>query len=147
MKLSVAEETKIVALLARGDTRDEIIQALDRPVSKETITAVKKRNQDNLAIIKTKQLEVEASNALAIKQKANDKIKQQLDNDEIHKPQDLIAISREMHAQSKDETKPPENTQLTAELLKAIQDGDELVINQLILNRNDISKPSQAQTV
>lgn len=77
--LTLDQETKIVLLLARGDTREEIQAQMDFHVSKQTISAVKKRNKDNLQLIATKVAEKAAEDAASIKQKANTLIAKRLD--------------------------------------------------------------------
>lgn len=74
LRLTIEEEVKIVALLARGDTAEEIQRIMKqdhRAVSKNAVYAVKKRNKPNLDMIRAKLLEKETSDALANKQNAN----------------------------------------------------------------------------
>jgi hypothetical protein len=74
-RLTLEEETRIVALLARGDTYKQIqahmISDLDRSVTEMTISAVKKRNASNLELIKNKFLEKQENDARALKDEAN----------------------------------------------------------------------------
>lgn len=81
--LSIVDETKIVALLARGDTREAIIaQFPERSLDPRTVTNVKKRNKDNLAILKEAMLQKAQDDAMAIKHKANRKLSKKLDDDD-----------------------------------------------------------------
>jgi hypothetical protein len=84
--LSPEEETKIVALFARGETYENIRSIVKaetgRHVAIQTISNVKKRNKDNIALIKNKFLEREEENAAAIRTKANRVINRKLDNEE-----------------------------------------------------------------
>lgn len=161
--ISVQDETKIVALLARGDSYNAI--HTETGVSLDTIGKVKKRNKENLDIITQKSLELEHSNAQAIKDKANKMLSKKLDADERnqdvllqakedwlnnviefkqyedilrrHKAlsvSELVAVSKEMHAQAStgDSDKTPQ-ADLTA-LTEAIRNGDTVQLNQMIFN-------------
>lgn len=82
LPLSTTEEMKIVALIARGDTYAQIqeeMKAMGRTVTLQTIARAKKRNKENLKIIKTKVVEIEQANALSIKEKANALLQKRLD--------------------------------------------------------------------
>lgn len=173
-RLSISEETKIVALLARGDKHKDIIKQLDEPVTLVTIGKIKKRNMGNLQILAQKSLQKEEADALAIKNKANAHIKQRLDsddtalkllekanqqylNDDISMSeyahlmkliktatiQELVSISKEMHAQSVTEEAPPSSAQDIAALVAAIKSGDEVQLNQIIFkgDNNGIGQP------
>lgn len=78
--LNIDTETRIVALLARGDTYEEIRQQIEGGVSDVAIRAVKKRNKANLEIISQKMLIKATEDAGSIKQKANKIISHKLDN-------------------------------------------------------------------
>lgn len=71
MKISIEEETKILALLARGDTYEKIREQVDGRVTDVTIRAVKRRNKENLDIIRQKMMEKATDDAMSIKDKAN----------------------------------------------------------------------------
>lgn len=79
--IDIATETKIVALLARGDTYTEIQGQIEGGVSLVTIGAVKKRNKENLMIIAEKMAIKAAEDASSIKLKANKLISARLDVD------------------------------------------------------------------
>lgn len=66
-------------LLARGDTYKQIQAQIERGVTDATISAVKKRNKDNLELIASKLMERAAEDAAGIKQKANTLISKRLD--------------------------------------------------------------------
>lgn len=78
--LDTFTETQIVARLARGDKQLDIMAEMGVAIA--TVTAVKKRNKENLAIIKQKTLEKQIENAEAIKQKSNAKLSKRLDRDD-----------------------------------------------------------------
>lgn len=84
--LSIEEETYIVALLGRGDTRNQIVEQVKakfgRQLSDGTLVAVRKRNKENLEIIKQRWLEKNEADAEAIKHKANKILSKRLDRDE-----------------------------------------------------------------
>lgn len=162
--LNLEQETRIVALLARGtDTQGEIAKEVG--VSDVTVTAVKKRNKENLAIISQQLLMRAAEDAGSIKEKANTKLSQKLDRDDkvvriIEKAHDeflegeisikeysailrkvkelsvneLVTVSREMHNQSAGAEKPPTTQQDLAFLAAAIASGDEVKITQAVFN-------------
>ena len=168
--LSVAEELKIVALLARGDTYQQIQTYFKansmRTPTNSTILSVRKRNKENLELIKSKILQKEAEDASSIKDKANSLIKKRLDradseakvlaianqqfvDGEIDMEEltrikrlvketgivELVAVSREMYAQSRADTDVVNNTpkDLSA-LISAIRSGDEVKLQQIIFN-------------
>ena len=83
-RLTTAEETKIVMLLARGDTYPQIQEEMKpiRHVNEVTIGRVKKRNQENLELIRERLLKREEEDALSIKRKANKLIANKLDRAE-----------------------------------------------------------------
>lgn len=84
--LSIIEETKIVALMARGDNyteiQKELMDSLGKHVSKVTLSKVRARNKENLALIAQRVMEKEEADALAIKNKANNIIKKKLDSED-----------------------------------------------------------------
>lgn len=82
--LSISEEVKIVAMLARGDTYEGISANAGFPVSTVTVGKVKKRNKDNLDLIAKKTLAKEEADAAAIKNKANKLISSRLDKADNH---------------------------------------------------------------
>lgn len=168
--LSVAEELKIVALLARGDTYQQIQEyfqanAMRKPTN-TTILNVRKRNKENLDLIKQKIIQKEAEDATSIKEKANSLIKKRLeradseakvlaianqqfvdgeiDMEELTRVKrliketgmvELVAVSREMYAQSRADNDVVNNTpkDLSA-LVAAIRSGDEVKLQQIIFN-------------
>lgn len=77
--LSITEEAKIVALLARGDTYDQIQAQMERSVAKMTIGRVKKRNKGTLDMISAKAMQKAEADAASIKNKANTLISTRLD--------------------------------------------------------------------
>lgn len=83
--LTIVEETKVVALLARGDRIQDIIDAFpgrQYKMSNKTVMAVRKRNAESLALLKQQALEKATEDAGSIKEKANKKISRRLDSDE-----------------------------------------------------------------
>lgn len=78
-QVSIERETKVVAMLARGDEQQQIIDALGGGITKNTITAIKKRNKENLALIQEKMSVKAAEDAMSIKNKANVLISKKLD--------------------------------------------------------------------
>lgn len=170
MPLTVIEETRIVALIARGDRFPEIQEqfeaSFDKPVSKQTISAVKKRNAENLAVINAKVLAKELADAGAVKVQANRIIKSNLDREEKSAEllsklsqqyidgeidldkyteavkhiktaslTELVGVSREMHNQTKTEPDAPTSSENLEALRKAIADGDEVTLNQIIFKK------------
>jgi len=84
-RLTVEEETRIVAMLARGDSIIQVQEAMARdfrPVNANTVSKVRARNKDNFEIIKARFLEKHESNERAIKEKANKIINKKLDSEE-----------------------------------------------------------------
>ena len=79
-KISPADETLIVALIARGDSHIEIAERMGVHVN--SLTNIKKRNKASLEAIREKMQIVAAENELAIKQAANRKLKGRLDRDD-----------------------------------------------------------------
>lgn len=161
--LSIVDETKIVMLLARGDTYEQIQAQVD--VSAPTIGTVKKRNKENLELIKSKLTEQAAEDALGIKHKANKLISKRLDKADsaqqlLEKAQqdflddkisykeladalrrfkeigitELVTVSKEMHAQSNKADNPPSSPKDLQELAAAIASGDEVRITQATFN-------------
>lgn len=171
--LTIEEETKIVALLARGDTQESIEKEIG--ISQQTVSAVKKRNKENLAIISQKMLAKATEDALSIKQDANAKISHRLKrddkaaqildkaydqylNEEIDLKQfteaarrikelsinELVSVSKAMHDQSTAEEKPPATQSDLAALAMAIRSGDEVKITQAVFNAQSDPSPPQA---
>lgn len=81
--LSIAEEARVVALLARGDTQkqiqDHMQEEMQRHVAFMTIGRVKKRNKGTLDMIAAKALQKAEADAASIKNKANSLISSRLD--------------------------------------------------------------------
>lgn len=161
--IDIQTESKIVALMARGDSYKQIMEQVD--VNINTLTKIKKRNQDNLTLIKQKSLELEQSNAQAIKDKANKLLSNKLDaamnnqalllkakqdwlDDVItfkeyevllrqHKDisvTELVTVSREMHSQSQDHNDDKAPQKDLKALTEAIKNGDTVQLNQMIFN-------------
>ncbi|CAB4176622.1 hypothetical protein UFOVP1522_38 [uncultured Caudovirales phage] len=85
-RIPQVDEIKIIALIARGDSHAQIINALKEDGSSttsKTITAIAKRNQESLALITNKLIAFEESNVLDIKRKANSIIEKRLDQVDI----------------------------------------------------------------
>jgi hypothetical protein len=84
-KLTVEQESRVIALLARGelydDIRTHVKEHFGRTISKASIVSVKKRNKENLAIIRDKLLQKEEEDALALKDKANKYLNKRLDRE------------------------------------------------------------------
>ena len=173
-RLTMEEETKVVALMARGDNYKEIRAYMEehglQAPSNATMLNIKKRNKENFDLIREKLADKEAEDALAIKEKANSAIKHRLDRYEkeaeiletahqqyidgeidakewadIRKRTkeaslvELIAVSREMHSQSRAGTDDDKNTtteDLSA-LVQAIKSGDEVKLQQIIFNSGE----------
>lgn len=172
--VSTAEEVRVVALIARGDTYDQIQAELEQAgthISKVTLGNIKKRNLDNLVMLKEKLAANEEEHALKIKQKANERISKRLDSDDkatqmyedLHSkfmsgeitfqeyndgvkalPKqffvstgELVAVSKEMHQQSKGDAIPDNNPLDRNALAEAIRNGDEFQLNQLIFKRGE----------
>jgi hypothetical protein len=94
--LTIQEETRIVALLARGDTHAQIQEQMAREfrgVHMRTIAAVKKRNKENFDIIRARLLEKQEHDASALKEKANKMISKKLDIED--KKLEIIQRARE----------------------------------------------------
>ncbi len=84
--IATSDEVKIVAMIARGDKYKDIqanLQAAGSHVGMDTIVAIKKRNKENLAMLKTKLIEIETIDAMEIKQKANSLLKKRLDDSDM----------------------------------------------------------------
>lgn len=167
-QLNNVEEIRIVALLARGDTyigiREQIAEEFGRHLSDMTIRKVKKRNKDNLKLIKERIVAKEAYRAENIRDKANNLINarltqadhdvnvlQQAYDDYVNGNMDykeymaltrryqmvslpeLVSVSKEMHQQNKDEEAETKAPAKDLDILaKALQTGDEVVLNQII---------------
>lgn len=172
--LSDAEETAVVALIARGQTYKEINQYMrntyERSIAADTVTAIKVRNKETLAHLKTEIVAQTTSDTLHILNKANERLQERLIADERNTDMfkifqdkflateitfkeyekavkllpksffistgELVAISKEMFAQSKGTETPAAEQIDPAQLAKAIQEGDTLTINQLIFHKN-----------
>ena len=118
------EETRIVALLGRGDTHEEIQQNMEadyRPVSRNTIIRVKKRNGPNLQIIKTRFLEKHEADALAIRQKANLIINKRLSMTE--RVSDLVAKAQKQYM---------EGEMTSDEYVEILKANREATMNELV---------------
>jgi hypothetical protein len=76
-------EVRIVAYMGRGDSyptiQAKIAEETGRVVTEKTFTAIKKRNAENLAILKKKVTEFEEADALSLKDQANKILKTKLD--------------------------------------------------------------------
>lgn len=82
-KIDTATETKIVALLARGDTLQQVKDFLadqGTELSISGIQAVKNRNTEALSYVKNKLMEHNTSNSARILDKARKQLEQKLDN-------------------------------------------------------------------
>lgn len=75
-------ETKVVAYLARGESYSQICKLIEqdtgRKIADPTILAIKKRNMENLNILRTRVMEIEEANALDLKGMANTLLKKKL---------------------------------------------------------------------
>lgn len=67
-EIPIDSETKVVAMLSRGDKQVDI--AKEMGISEQTVSAIKKRNTENIAMIHSKMLEREQSEAIQIKTRA-----------------------------------------------------------------------------
>lgn len=87
MQLSVTQETKIVGLLARGDTMANIkrlfVDEEGRDVDMKTIMRVKGKYRDQLDRLKEQTIKKQIADAQAIRDQANSSIKDQLDNNDL----------------------------------------------------------------
>lgn len=177
--LNIVEETKIVALLARGDSylqiRKQFTKEFERTLSLETIRKIRDRNAENLKIIMSRTLEKQEVDVLQIRAKANRKIENRLDldskqqdllikanedflNDKIDLQEytklvksvkqlsvsDLVNVSKEMHAQSAGDPAPQGNPQDMARIAAALQNSDEVQLNQLVFKPKET--PSDGQS-
>lgn len=168
--LTAMQETKIVALLARGDSYSDIARLFeaeeDRPLNVHTVSAVKRRNQATLDKIKTATLQKQVADAMQIKLKANNVISTQLDNlernslilqkagveylagdlslkeyTEIAKRlkgaslPELVAVSKEMHAQTNGTPDAPINPAEQAALVSAMEAGDTVKLTQVLFKK------------
>jgi hypothetical protein len=168
MGIATQDEMQILARIARGDTQLQISK--DFNVSKDTITAIKKRNPDTLALIKEQVLSHRVSMASRIIGKANMAIEKRIDDSEEFDDKvteltkeyndgelnqdeyeiklralnkltvtELVSISKEMHAQTKKDPEnpnadnnPADNQAYLVALAKALETGDEVVLERLI---------------
>lgn len=170
--LSIVQETYLIGLIARGDThaqiKQEIVAKFDRTVTSDTIIAVKKRNKENLVMIRAKAMEIAEADTKAIKHRANNLLNKKLDSDEIgleliakaHQDyiediitlkdymilvksiktasiQELVTISKEMHAQSSDAPAGVSNPEDMKRIREAIESGNDVTLNQIIFKGND----------
>lgn len=96
-KLDTQTETKIVALIARGDTYEQIRQHLQREgvsISISGLQKVKQRNTDALSYINKKLIDHQATKTARILEKARDQIEKKLDaaNGESGSLQELVDL-------------------------------------------------------
>jgi hypothetical protein len=84
-KISTAQETKVVAMIARGDTYPTIVDKLAEDgieISTSTITRIKDRNSEALAFMKNTMLEQQASTASRILHRSREIIESRLSDDD-----------------------------------------------------------------
>lgn len=85
--LGIPEETYVVALLARGDRiidiQAEFEKTFERTINKATVVNIRKRNAENLEIIRSRTQEKIERDQAAIRNKANAKIDKKLDSDDL----------------------------------------------------------------
>jgi hypothetical protein len=170
-ELSTLEETKIIALVARGDSYAEIKGIMQdqhgRNLTYGTLQSVKKRNKGNLDKIRDITLAKQNEDAQANNVQANRIIKKQLNNtemavdvltkageqylnDEIDEKEytslvksikvasltELVSISKEMHTQAIKPTDNSSSPEDLAAIRKALEEGDEVTLNQIIFKKN-----------
>lgn len=144
--VSRQDEEQILARIARGDKISDIAAAYS--LSTQAIYAIKKRNPDTLAELIDTNTEYQRKKARTILDKANSKIEELLDEDDDKEDGkklsvgQLLAISREMHTQSKEDDAPPPTNPLNAEqtlaaIGAALKDGNEVELTKLAFKRND----------
>lgn len=81
--LTPVEETRLVAMIVRGDSYEELKVAIPgRTLSDHTISNLKKRNKENIEVLQQAMAAQEAEDALHIKRKANNLLSKRLDNAE-----------------------------------------------------------------
>lgn len=76
--VSVEVETRVVAMIARGDTVDQIRQQIEGGINRITVRKIRERNKDNLEIIKQQLQTIAAEDAASIKQEANQQLSDKL---------------------------------------------------------------------
>lgn len=80
-KVSTAQETKIVAMIARGDSYETVVRNLKEEgvdIAKTTVMRVKDRNAEALAFMKNTMLEQQASTAGRILNRSRELIEKRL---------------------------------------------------------------------
>jgi hypothetical protein len=123
-RLTAEEETKILALIVRGDTYSEIQKIMEkehRHVTQVTITKVKQRNKKNLEIIKARMQAKAETDAMALKDKANKILDKKLDRSEA--TEDILAKAQADYLDKKIEFK---------EYMEIIRTQREVSITELV---------------
>jgi hypothetical protein len=122
MAIDSQTETKIVALIARGDSYKSIKEQLNKDgvsLSLPSISKIKERNTQALSYIKGEIVAHELSKTTKILDKARDLIDQKLDGDQPIALKDLTTLSKEMFNQSQIESGKPTSITNSPELAKA----------------------------
>ena len=104
-------ELTILAMLARGDTQQQIARRMD--LSPDNISKIKARNLDALEVMQTKMIERTASLAAQNHELAMQRLNKRLENEnQFIETKDLVSVSKEMFQQKQIENREP--TSITA---------------------------------
>lgn len=153
-RLPLPIEMHVVALIARGDTYDniraDVLGRFERGISAGVITAIKKRNSVAIASIKQAVMEKERDDAAGLLVRSHRLIGKRLrdvEQGEGHgiKDSDLVAISKEMFHQSRSTINPEDDPRLVnpKEKLKELQDmleeTDEIRLERIVFAKRESS--------
>lgn len=150
-RLPTAIEMHIVALIARGDTYDniraDILARFERGISVGVITAIKKRNSEAIASIKQAVIEKERDDAQGLLIRTHRLIGKRLravEEGANIRDSDLVAVSKEMFHQSRTERGLDEDGQKLInpkEKLKELQDmleeNDEIRLERIVFAKRE----------
>lgn len=136
---------KAIAMLARGDVQRHIAQELE--ISEATVTLIKNRNQEALQTLRERLQDRSHELAVLNHTRALERLNDRLENPkDIMATKDLVAVSREMFNEKQiNEGKPtqiagnlnvnmPANYKNLKTLVEAIENGDDIVMSQLIFD-------------
>lgn len=135
-KLDSQTETRVVAMIARGDTYETIAQTLEgegSPLAISTISAIKKRNAEALAYMKRVMLEEQTTQSGKLLAKSRTLIERKLDR-ALRVDEELKELINELHDGVID---PKEYSMRSAGIL-----GHELTITEL----NSVTKEAFNQS-
>lgn len=146
MRIPRDKELKIIAMLARGDLQKDIAKSME--VSEGTITYIKKHQSEALNMLQSRIQDKSQELVVLNHTSALEELSRRLSStSELIKTGELVAITKEMFSEKQlMEGKPTQinnyagnqipvtNQQNLRALVDAIEQGDEVVMSQIVFN-------------